>query len=81
MKNTEQIKMGGLYKEIEQLELEIVHLKKEVVRCNKVNTHQVFNDLIDIVIKNSCDNEVTITDVRLWAEIWREEMKQELNKI
>tara|TARA_B110000977_G_scaffold149482_1_gene189473 strand:- start:2323 stop:2466 length:144 start_codon:yes stop_codon:yes gene_type:complete len=42
---------------------------------------KIFNDLIDTVIKNSCDNEATITNVTLWANSWREEMKQEINKL
>ena len=37
---------------------------------------KIFNDLIDSVIKNSCNNEANITDVVLWAESWRQEMNQ-----
>ena len=41
----------------------------------------IFNDLIDTVIKNSFDNEAKIANVTLWAHSWREEMKQEINKL
>ena len=41
---------------------------------------KIFNDLIDTVIKNSCDNQATITNVTLWAKSWRKEMKQEIEK-
>jgi len=39
---------------------------------------KIFNDLIDTIVKNSCNNEANITDVELWAESWREEMSQAL---
>ena len=42
---------------------------------------KIFNDLIDTVIKNSFDNEAKIANVTLWAKSWREEMKQETNKL
>ena len=40
---------------------------------------KVFNDLIDTVIKHSCNNEANITDVSLWADAWKKEMTQALS--
>lgn len=37
---------------------------------------KVFNELIDTVVKNSCNNEANITNVELWAKSWKEEMNQ-----
>jgi hypothetical protein len=42
---------------------------------------KIFNDLIDTVVKNSCNNEAVITNVELWAKSWKEEINQALLRI
>ena len=39
---------------------------------------KIFNELIDTVVKSSCNNEANITNVELWAKSWKEEMNQAL---
>ena len=44
-----------------------------------MNTEQkIFTELIETVLKNSENNIATITNVKLWAENWRKEMKEAL---
>ena len=35
---------------------------------------KVFEELISTIERNSVDNQATITNVKLWAKSWREEM-------
>ncbi len=34
-----------------------------------------FEELIETIERNSVDNKVTITNVKLWAKSWRDERK------
>ena len=37
---------------------------------------KVFNELIKTVERNSTNNVAVITNVKLWAEIWKKEMEE-----
>jgi hypothetical protein len=39
---------------------------------------QLFEELISTIENNSVDNKAEITNVKLWASSWREELRQSL---
>lgn len=51
-------------------------LKKE--RIKRKVTVEIFNRLIETLEKNAEDNQVTISNVSLFARLWREELELEL---